>query len=339
MIPKISLLIPTFNRAYFLDQTLFSIARQTMKPFEVLIIDNASTDNTQEIVRKYQKYGFRYIQNKTNIGMIRNWNRCIELAKGDYVSFINSDDLIAPYWYETWIETIKKYKAKVYTSSICVIDKNNKIISVYHTFERNQYIRQPNVISTFCRHFAPSIGTLGATIFDKTIFTEIGLYDPKNQTEADVPIGIKILSKYDIYYKDALIFAFRSHEEQTFDKMKQKKTIEEELKRLDNYFFILKDYSKEKFNSDKKIRFFILTHLFMTLAAINMYIIKLHIFKIINSYKIAFKHFPSLFSQISDWQVFLRIQFLLFKRTLFCWFLIYKDRKRTAWLNDFRNQI
>jgi glycosyltransferase involved in cell wall biosynthesis len=126
MSPKITICIPTFNRSDLLDQALQSVAMQTVKPYEVLIVDNASTDNTKDVVKKYEMYGFRYIENKTNVGMVENWNVGIRNARGDYISFLHNDDLIAPTWYKEWSDVISQHSARFYTSSIAIIDQFNK---------------------------------------------------------------------------------------------------------------------------------------------------------------------------------------------------------------------
>src|ERR1700694_1651312 len=104
----LSVCIPTYNRANLLDETLKCVSKQTVKPYEVLIVDNASTDNTKDIVNRYKRYGFKYIQNKKNIGLLNNINKCITLAKGSHIIFLHSDDLVSPNWYESWTKVLNE---------------------------------------------------------------------------------------------------------------------------------------------------------------------------------------------------------------------------------------
>jgi len=95
---KLSICIPTHNRARFIGETLQSIVSQANDRVEIVVSDNASEDNTEEIVRSYQKIFPRlvYSRNETNIGADKNYLRSIELGKGDYCWFMGSDDIIEP---------------------------------------------------------------------------------------------------------------------------------------------------------------------------------------------------------------------------------------------------
>jgi glycosyltransferase involved in cell wall biosynthesis len=93
MLPKVSVLIPAYNYANFLDETIQSALGQTYTDFELLIVDNCSTDNTAEVVGKYlSDKRVSYHRNERNLGLVGNWNRCLELAKGEYIKFLCADD-------------------------------------------------------------------------------------------------------------------------------------------------------------------------------------------------------------------------------------------------------
>src|SRR5687768_14893088 len=91
--PRVSVLIPTYNYARYLDEAIQSAIRQTFTDFEIIIVDNNSTDNTAEVISKYlTDPRIRYYRNKSNIGLINNFNRCLELATGQYIKFLLADD-------------------------------------------------------------------------------------------------------------------------------------------------------------------------------------------------------------------------------------------------------
>lgn len=94
--PQVSILIPTYNSEKYIEETIESALSQTYKDFEIIIVDNASSDKTWEIIQEYKKrYNNFYIfRNEENIGPIRNWMRCIEEASGEYGKIVWSDDLI-----------------------------------------------------------------------------------------------------------------------------------------------------------------------------------------------------------------------------------------------------
>ncbi len=91
--PKVSVLIPTYNMACFLDEAIESVLTQTFEDFELIVMDNASTDNTEDIVNKYLgDVRVKYFRNNLNVGMTKNWNKCLLVANGKYIKFLNADD-------------------------------------------------------------------------------------------------------------------------------------------------------------------------------------------------------------------------------------------------------
>jgi glycosyltransferase involved in cell wall biosynthesis len=93
-----SICIPTFNSEMYLEECLQSVLHQTIENFEVIIVDNCSTDKTLDIAQKYASLDnrVRVIQNTCNLGLVGNHNRCLELAQGEWIKFVHSDDFITP---------------------------------------------------------------------------------------------------------------------------------------------------------------------------------------------------------------------------------------------------
>lgn len=94
----VSILIPVYNRESIIDQTIQSALDQTYDNIEIVIVDNASSDNTWKIIQAFSSkdHRIRVFRNESNIGPVRNWLRCVEEAKGKYGKILWSDDLIAP---------------------------------------------------------------------------------------------------------------------------------------------------------------------------------------------------------------------------------------------------
>ena len=95
---KVSVCIPTYNYGHFISDAIESVLRQTLQDFEIIITDNASEDDTELIVSGYaaRDSRIRYVRNHSNLGMVANWNRCLDLATGEYVKFLCADDLLEP---------------------------------------------------------------------------------------------------------------------------------------------------------------------------------------------------------------------------------------------------
>ncbi len=99
--PEISVIIPTFNRANLLERAVRSVLSQTYRDFEILVIDDASKDNTQEMVKEKFKLEIdagilRYIRNEKNIERSRTRNKGMEMARGVYIALLDDDDFWLP---------------------------------------------------------------------------------------------------------------------------------------------------------------------------------------------------------------------------------------------------
>ena len=90
--PLISIVIPTYNRSLFLERSIKSIINQTYQNWEIIVIDNNSTDDTDLVLEKYKekKILIKKINNEGIIAKSRNLG--IKLAKGEYIAFLDSDD-------------------------------------------------------------------------------------------------------------------------------------------------------------------------------------------------------------------------------------------------------
>src|SRR5713226_3435146 len=104
--PLVSICIPTFNAARWIKDCLGSALAQTYAPLEVLIIDDASTDETVELIRSIADERIRLLVNEQNIGLTRNWNRCIEMSCGDFIKFLFHDDILYPDCVEKMIQVL-----------------------------------------------------------------------------------------------------------------------------------------------------------------------------------------------------------------------------------------
>jgi len=98
MIPKISICVPTYNGGKYLRECIDNILSQTFGDFEVVIIDDDSMDDTVDIVNSYAAVDgrIRLYQNAKNLGLVENWNRCFDLAQGEWIKFVFQDDKVDP---------------------------------------------------------------------------------------------------------------------------------------------------------------------------------------------------------------------------------------------------
>src|SRR5262245_49168770 len=93
--PRVSIGMPVYNGERFLKDAIDSLLAQRFEDFELIILDNASTDRTEEICRTYadQDNRIRYVRNEENIGLARNFNRAFQLSSGEYFKWASADDV------------------------------------------------------------------------------------------------------------------------------------------------------------------------------------------------------------------------------------------------------
>jgi glycosyltransferase involved in cell wall biosynthesis len=92
--PTISICIPTFNRARYLPAALASALRQTRADFEIIVSDDASSDDTPSAVAAFDDPRIRYVRSRRRAGIASNRNCCLELARGRYIAWLDSDDML-----------------------------------------------------------------------------------------------------------------------------------------------------------------------------------------------------------------------------------------------------
>ena len=121
-IPLVSILIPVYNREKLIGSCIQSALDQTVKNIEVIVVDNASTDNTWEICKNYAQKDVRVriFRNEENIGPVRNCLRCIQEAKGKFGKILFSDDLIKEQYLEKTVPILEDHDIGFVFTKVCI---------------------------------------------------------------------------------------------------------------------------------------------------------------------------------------------------------------------------
>ncbi len=125
---KISIIMINYNYAHYLEHALDSVVNQTVLPSEYLIIDDKSTDNSVQIIKKYEKkYSFiNFHENKVNQGVHYNINLGLKISKGNYIHFFSPDDFVAPNFIQESSKLLIKYPNVGLVCSIAVFVNHNE---------------------------------------------------------------------------------------------------------------------------------------------------------------------------------------------------------------------
>ncbi|MGC2062960.1 MAG: glycosyltransferase, partial [Thermodesulfovibrionales bacterium] len=184
--PKVSVCIPVYNGSDYIAESIESVMGQTYRAFELIVCDNCSTDNTEEIVRGFDDPRIRYIRNPKNLGLVGNANRCLELADGIYICILHHDDVMLPDNLERKVRLLDEHPNVGFVhSNIIVIDSTGEVVSwnIWNEDSRRDYIE--NGVPVFQRQL--SYLPFGASIFIGAVLARRECYDRLGGFSSDLP--------------------------------------------------------------------------------------------------------------------------------------------------------
>lgn len=129
--PLVTILVPSYNHARYLGERIGSIMAQSYRPFELIVIDDCSKDDSDDVLRALQeKHNFAYIRNVQNSGTpFSAWERICSLAKGEFIWICESDDVAEPTFLETAVQRLQANPAAVlFYSNSLVIDEDGRTV-------------------------------------------------------------------------------------------------------------------------------------------------------------------------------------------------------------------
>jgi glycosyltransferase involved in cell wall biosynthesis len=203
--PFFSIVIPTYNRADLIMETLDSVFSQTYSHYEVLVIDNCSTDNTEQLLAPLvQNNQLRYIRHDKNYERSKSRNTGMENAKGDFVTFLDSDDFMYPSCLQDAADFVRANpEIKFFQNLYELVDNNKKLIySFKFPSLKNQYkaLANGNFISCIG-------GFLSTEIYQQFRFAE----DQRLIGSEDYDVWFKIMARYQMGRINKVNSGIREH--------------------------------------------------------------------------------------------------------------------------------
>ena len=205
--PKISVIVTTYNRAHMVGETVDSILNQTFKDFELIIVDNDSTDNTEEVIKSYKDERIKYFKNQNNGIIAINRNYGIAKACGEYIAFCDDDDL----WYP---EKLEKQILELEKDSQIGLVCNNEIGfddrgdhgEMIKTRLRDRDFPFESLI------WANRISS-STVLVRKAVLDDVGVMDesPEIMTAEDYELWLRIAKNYRVKYIDLPLGKYRTH--------------------------------------------------------------------------------------------------------------------------------
>jgi len=216
----ISVIVPTYNRADLISETIESILNQTYKNFELIIVDDGSTDNTEEVIRKFKDSRIKYIKTDNWGGPARPRNTGIKKAKGEYIAFCDDDDIWLPKKLEKQIRVfqISNETAMLYTRFKTI---EGDVIS-NRIFPENGKYKSGNIFkSLYLRNFI----ACSSVMVKRSVLDQVGFFntDPNLIAVEDADLWLRIALKHIIKCTDDLpLLLYRIQSQRISQGFKQK---------------------------------------------------------------------------------------------------------------------
>ncbi|MDC8000164.1 glycosyltransferase family 2 protein [Aequorivita todarodis] len=196
--PKFSVVISVFNKEKYIADTLKSVLAQTFTDFEVVILNDGSTDNSEAEILKFDDPRIRYFS-KENQGAGAARNFVINEAKYDYIALLDADDFLLPFYLEEQARLIAEFPNESVFATAIKIEKKGKIYPSEYSV-RNLQPNAIHIVNFFSASFLNSILTSSSTVLHKNVFSKVGYYDPSIKSGQDTDLWIRIGLKYPVVF-------------------------------------------------------------------------------------------------------------------------------------------
>ena len=211
--PTLSVCIPTYCGTAHLGAAIESVLNQDFTDFELIIIDDHSADQTDQLVSTYHDDRIRYIKNTENLGPEGNWNKCLAEAKGKYFKLLPHDDILA----DTCLSRQVKILDNDTDQSIALVFCARRIVGHHgqtvttrgYPGAKNGAIAGHAVIKKCIRLGTNLIGEPGAVMFRTRLARQVGAFDGSISYIIDLDYWFRLLLRGNAYYLAQPLAAFR----------------------------------------------------------------------------------------------------------------------------------
>ena len=234
---KYSFVLPAYKATFF-KEAIDSILTQTYKEFELIIVNDASPEDLDSIVKSYNDPRIRYYKNEKNIGgkdLVAQWNHCLEYALGDYVILASDDDVYHPEYLEKMDVLVDKYpEVNVFRPRVQYIDENGKIIGIYGCIaEKVSWLEY----WYYWGHVGSSIGHI---VFNRAKLIENGGF-------VNFPMGwgsddatILMMGKNGICFESEILYSFRNSDQNISSALNSYNSLVRKIEAREKFYIWLK---------------------------------------------------------------------------------------------------
>lgn len=227
--PMISICVPTYNASKHIEQTMATVLYQDYENREIIIVDDASQDDTWGRLQKYSPVpGIRLFRNQSNLGIGGNWNRCLELAEGEYVKYVHCDDMCYPDCVSTLVAEAKRVPdaALLFASRDFLLDEvsptteNLRFVRLLLSVGKRQKAIKPgmnhgrdvlNMLFPGCQNI---VGEPTATLIRTRALSDLGGFDERFRQLIDIEAWVRLLLVHEAVFIPRALCQWRVHARQ-----------------------------------------------------------------------------------------------------------------------------
>lgn len=246
LMTKVTIGIPTFNMAEYVGLAVESALAQTHQDIEIVVCDNASTDQTLEVLAAFKDPRLKIFQNSSNLGMIANFNRVIECATAPWIKFLEADDLLEPECVERMVEVAERHpNLGIVSVGRTLIDSDGRTIGG-HRKETSEVVSGRTVLNRV-RRMGNEIGTPTDVLIRRSVLEKVGYFDLEyGRYLNDWDLWLRIAEVSDVAFVAEHLTRVRRHEGQ-IGSIGQKTNIHIDV----NHLFIKKRWADTRLFSSR----------------------------------------------------------------------------------------
>lgn len=249
--PKVSIVLPTYNGEKYINESVESIIKQTFTDWELIIVNDYSTDCTPQIVHEYERKDSRIkvIDNLNNKKLPASLNIGFKNAEGEYLTWTSDDNIYLPYAIETMVDYLDAHPTEhMVCTGMNWIDKGGRFLWKHPKYSNDDMMLRDLVGASF--------------LYRRHVIEEVGEYDPEMFLVEDYEYWLRILFKYgNIAYINEVLYLYRYHDKSLTETRKndihkqllrlRKKYVASIIRRVKGNYSILSEiYYDFKFNNE-----------------------------------------------------------------------------------------
>jgi len=213
--PKVSVCLPVYNGQLYVRDCIESILAQTFTDFELIVVDDASRDDSESIIQTIQDPRVRYVRNAKNLGLIGNWNRCLELSTGEFVCIFHQDDLMDATNLERKVALIDSDPRLGFVySDVTIVNQDGDRTGThwFNLVNPNVDFRQSSSAIFDLLFSNLNLVCCPSVVVRRECYEKLGSFDSRLPLTVDMEMWLRIALFYDVAYIADPLMQYRWHD-------------------------------------------------------------------------------------------------------------------------------